>query len=98
MASKTKRLAKGRKIRSQIGVTLGRLKAGEIPLEVILNDVPPHMNRVRLWTVMTRTPRLGEKGVKRILTEARVWPETRLNDLTQSEVNRIVVRLPQRAR
>lgn len=74
------------------------LESGSLTLHEILTDVPKCMEPVRLWTVMKRTPKMGEAGIKRTLERAQVWPETKLGDLTPQEVRRVLESLPPRAR
>jgi len=96
MSSKSKRLANARKQKRLTKVHLDMLKAGEITLVGILQSDANVLSRSRLWTVMLCTPHLAEKGAKKVLLHAKVWPETRLGDLTDEEKERIIQHLPPR--
>ena len=98
MSSKSKRLAAARKQKRLMKVHLDMLAAGEITLDAILQSDAKILSRCRLWTVMLKTPHFGEKGAKKVCERAKVWPETRLGDLTTEERDRIVACLPPRAR
>lgn len=98
MASRNKRLHYARKKRQAAARQLDLLATGAVTLQALLENHPKCMDPVRLWTVMNRTPKLGEAGVKRTLQRAQVWPETKLQDITPEEVERVVMNLPARAR
>lgn len=95
--SKTKRLRNARKKRTKAARILGHLEDGAYPLENLLYN-PVGIGHVRLYTLMKRTPGLGEQGIKRCLFKAKVYPMTRLDQLSQEEVERVVHYLPPRAR
>lgn len=98
MSSKSERLAYGRRVKRATAKTLQDLEDDDISLIFILTADLPYLSRVRLWTVMLRAPHFGEKGAKRVCERAKVWPETRLGDLTTEERDRIVAALPPRAK
>jgi hypothetical protein len=93
--SRTKRLRNARKKRTQASKVLAHLESGEVTLERLL-DSPDHIGHVRLFTVMKRTPGLGEAGIKKCLFKAKVYPMTRLDELTESEISRVLHHLPPR--
>jgi hypothetical protein len=97
VSSRNKRLARARKKRQAAARQLGLLESGSISLRQMLESPQPCMGPVRLWTVMKRTPKMGEAGIKRTLQRAQVWPETKLEDLTPQEVQRVLASLPPRA-
>lgn len=98
MASKQKRLAMGRKTRAQAGKKLKAVEDGEESVREVLLKNPRSMRSVRLWTLLCKAPHFGEKGVKRVLEKAEVWPTTRLGNLTQDERERVVSVLPPRVK
>lgn len=98
MASKAKRLAMGRKQRQRAAQLLERIATGEMSVREVLLKNPRSMRSVRLWTLLCKPPHFGEKGVKKSLEEAEVWPTTRLGNLTQAERERVVNALPPRVK
>lgn len=92
-----KRLRNARRKRSAAARQLALLESGAQTLELILRD-PGSCGHVRLWAVMNRAPRLGEAGVRKCLTRAKVYPMTRLDNLTEDEIDRVIACLPPRAR
>lgn len=97
MASRNRRLARARKVRRVVARDVEQLKEGVLTLPDVLND-PRLMKPCRLWTVLMATPRLGEKGVKRLCEAANVWPETRMQDLSTTERERLLDHLPTRVK
>ena len=100
MPSRTKRLAKARKTRSQASRILGALEAGEVPIERILiaHHPPVSLSKVRIYVLLLRVPRMGEVSTKKCLMKANVWPTTTFGNLTASERDRIYQNLPPTAR
>ena len=105
MGTKEKRLRKARKAKSHASHVLGLIESGQLSLTAVLEDFPDPVHRwtqqighVRIHTVMVRAPGLGEKGVKQTLFKAKIYSHTRLRDLSQVEVERIIESLPPRAR
>lgn len=104
MASKAKRLAKGRRQRQHTSRVLGMLEGGEFSVLVILNPaaygkkLDPGLKRVRIHHLLCRVPHLGEKGVDKVLKAANVWPTSRLGELSGAELERIIEHLPERAK
>jgi hypothetical protein len=104
MASKAKRLAKGRRQRQATSRVLGMLEAGEFSVLVLLSPqaygkkLDPGIKRVRIHHLLCRVPHLGEKGVDKVLKAAGVWPTARLGELTRAELERIIEHLPERAK
>lgn len=96
MASKQKRLERARKLRRKISLELNALASGRIDCVSVLESPSTTLGHVSVRTLLMRTPKLGEEGVKKILMSAHVWPETRLANLTPSEVAAIIERLPPR--
>jgi hypothetical protein len=98
MASKQKRLAMARKARSQAARVMIQLAHSEISVKEIILKNPRSMRSVRLWTVLCRTPHLGETGARKVCETAGVWPETRLGNLTERERLGLVKFLPPRVK
>lgn len=103
--SRTKRLRNARKKRTQASKVMAMVETGQLSLEAVLTDYPRpthHWTRqighVRLFTVMKRSPGLGEAGIKKCLFKAKVYPMTRLDQLTDEEITRVIHHLPPRAR
>jgi hypothetical protein len=65
--------------------------------EVLLKN-PRSMRAIRLWTLLCKAPNFGEKGVKKTLEAAQVWPTTRLGNLSQAEREAVVAALPPRVK
>ena len=74
MASKAKRLAMARKQKKQAGNMLKAIAKGEHSVREVLRLNPRSMRSVRLWTLLCKAPKFGEKGVKKTLENANVWP------------------------
>lgn len=98
MASRAKRLAIARKRKKQAGAMLDQIKEGERSVREVLLKNPVSMRSVRLWTLLCKAPHFGEKGVKKSLEMANVWPTTRLGNLNQEERERVVASLPSRVK
>lgn len=98
MATAARRLKSARRKRSQIAATLKRLDDDQLSLSVILDNPPRHLGSVRIYTLMLRTPHLGEAGVRRILEKANIYAAARIGTLTYEERHRIIRQLPPRAR
>jgi len=101
--SRTKRLKSARKKRTQASKVLNLVESGQLSLTAVLNDYPnpthnwtQQIGHVRLFTVMKRTPGLGEAGIKRCLFKAKVYPMTRLDELTHEDIDRVIHYLPPR--
>jgi hypothetical protein len=93
-----KRLRNARRKRQRAARILQLLAHGDgYSLEELLHN-PREIGHVRLWTLMTRSPHLGEAGVRKCLTRAKVYPMTRLDELTTEEADRVIACLPPRAR
>lgn len=97
MASKARRLRTARRNKMAIARALEQLGDGTTSLEHVLTH-DGVLSRVRVWTILTRAPKLGEVGAKKVLISARVFPEDRLGVLDDSQVRRIIECLPPRAK
>ena len=98
MASRQRRLAKGRKMRAQAGQKLKAIEDGSESVREVLLKNPRSMRSIRLWTLLCKAPHFGEKGVKRTLEKSEVWPTTRLGNLTQEDREKVLAALPPRVK
>lgn len=104
MASRNKRLAQARRQRTATARILGMIEAGEMSVLTLLEParygkkLDPGIKRVRIHTLLCRVPHMGEKGVDKLLREAKVWPTARLGDLDDEEIGSIIEHLPKRAK
>lgn len=99
MATKSGNLSRARKIKAKIGDEFGAMKRGEIDLlDVLRNPSDYQMRRCDIWIVLCRAPKLGDKGAKRVLLRARVWPHDKLGELSVQQRDDILAELPARAR
>lgn len=99
MATKTGHLSRARKIKAKIGDEFGAMTRGEIELnDVLRNPEDFEMRRCDIWVVLRRAPKLGDKGAKRVLLRARVWPHDKLSELSPQQRDDILRELPARAR
>lgn len=96
MGTKTKRLAKARKMRVRMGNQLKELSDGRKSIEDILRMPTVPLARCRIYDVLRRTPGLGTAGAKKILQTNNIWPEDRLGQLSIEERQAIIESLPQR--
>jgi hypothetical protein len=97
--SPTSNLTRARRIKAAINDEFGLMKKGETSLVDVLRDPSQYqMRRCDIWDVLRRAPKLGEKGAKRVLLHAKVWPHDKLGDLTPSQRDDILAWLPARAR
>lgn len=80
----------------KIANSLKALEAGDLYIVDLLRNPPPEIGRVRLWVLLTRTPRLGEIGAKRVCEAANVWPLTRIDTIDDSQREALIECLPAR--
>jgi hypothetical protein len=93
-----KRLSLARRRRHQASVILNELRCGDRYVEDILKDPPDALGPIRVYVMLHCCPRLGEKGVDKLLKKANVWPTTRISKLSESQLTAILDHLPDRAR
>lgn len=98
MASKARRLAMARKRKKQASQKMEEIATGSLSVREVLLKNPRSMRAVRLFTMLCKAPHFGEKGVKKALESAQVWPTTRLGNLSQDERERVVQHLPPRVK
>lgn len=101
MGTANRRLKEARKHRHRVATAFKLLESGEITLENLLTrqDIKAHsLAKVDLWDVLRRAPNLGRKGAQKVCERAKVFPHTRMRELTDDERSRIIDALPPRAR
>lgn len=98
MSSRNKRLARARKVRRQAAAHLAALEAGESSVREILVKMPPPMKPVTLWTLLKRTPTLGEVRAKKVCEKAQVWPMVRLGNMSPEARTAVLNHLPERVK
>lgn len=98
MASRNARLRKARRARTRAAQRLAQLEAGEVSLREILAELPQDMKPVRLWTLLLRTPHLGESGARKVCEKSMVWPTTRLGNLEEEALVAVLNHLPPRVK
>lgn len=96
--NKTKRTRAARKGRTQIAQTFDALSNGQLSYSDVLQNSPRCLERVRVFNVVRRLPHMGDDGAEKCLMKAKVWPLTRMRDLTEDERERIIAHLPPRAK
>lgn len=97
----TKRTKAAQKQRSKIAETFARMQRDDItPSEILGIDttMPECLRRVRVHDVVRRFPHMGSEGSSKVLKKAKVWPLTRMGNLTDAEKDAILQHLPPRAR
>lgn len=99
MDKKERNLKRARRIKSSIALDLRRLKTGNITLRSVLEDPEStSLKHCAVFNVLKSAPHLGEKGAKRVLLEAKVWPYDKLGTIDQFHREEILSNLPARAR
>lgn len=93
----TRRLKTARKVRHQAAHQFHLLETGQLSLHNVLETPPRALGRVRVFDVLRRAPKLGEAGAEKVLRHAKVWPLTRLDNLSPAERQRVIECLPPRA-
>ncbi len=97
--SRTSRLQTAREIKSLIAHEFKRMSLGEFTLRDVLETPEDYeMRRCDVYDILRRSPKLGKTGARRILEKAKIWPHTALEDLDETELEKIIHRLPMRAR
>src|SRR5262245_3657908 len=96
-STRSKRLARARKIRIRIAQQLKLVESGELSIRALLRNRNSHsLDRCRIDPLLRRVPNLGPKGVQRILEEANIYPTRRLGNLTPQERDKLEKLLPER--
>lgn len=95
--TKSKQIKQAQRTRRQIAQLFDALSNDRIRADEILRNVPHCLKRVRAFDVVRRFPHMGGDGADRVFKRAKVWPTTRLGQLTDKERERIIDALPPRA-
>lgn len=94
----TKRTKQALRTRRQIARTFDAIQLHELNVSDVLHDVPACLRRVRVFDVVRRFPHLKGDGASNVLRKAKVWPLTRMGNLTTEERDRILAHLPPRVK
>lgn len=99
LSSTTKRrLKKARRTRHLIASEFALLETGRITITDVLGRPKTRLDRVSIYDVLRRVPKLGKEGSQRVLRNANVWPLKHLGELTDEERASVVRHLPPRAK
>lgn len=98
MGTATRRLKRGRKIRSQQTAELKALSTGDIHIEDVIGNPSDALKRVSVHVLLKRSPGIGEKGAEKTCKVAGVWPTHRLGNLSKKERDDLIAALPPRVR
>lgn len=96
--SATRRLKIARQTKRKIGLTISLMQQGALTLEHVLTSPPPHLNRVRISTLLIHSPKLGEAGMRKCLRKAKVDGIEFIGNLDEDSRKRVIAHLPPRAR
>lgn len=94
----TKQVANAQRTRRQIARTFRLLNDERLNVTELLENSPRCLNRVRVFDVVRRLPHMGSDGAEKTLRKAKVWPLTRMRDLTDDDRAAIITALPPRAK
>jgi hypothetical protein len=72
------------------------LREGSLKPADCLRKPPDALKKTDIWEILLASKHLGKEGARTILERARVWPHTRLGDLTRTEKYAIIKELPER--
>ena len=75
------------------------LKNGRITLESVLKDPEScSLGRLQVYALLSKAPKLGKKGAKKVLLHAGIWPLDRVRDIDLYQREEIIKALPPRVR
>jgi hypothetical protein len=94
---KKKRLSKGRAIRHVRASALRALRQGELSIMDVLSD-PQDLSGSTVYTVLTNTPKLGEKGAQKVLEHLEIWPMKKLGLISPERRAELYGALPERVK
>lgn len=97
-AKSQKRTRQAQRTRRQIARTLDDVSSHKIAVSVVLHETPACLGRVRIYDVVRRFPHLKGDGASNVLRKAKVWPLTRMGQLTDGERDAILSHLPPRVK
>lgn len=95
---KTKQVKQAQRRRSQIAGVFKAMSRDGFDAPSFLESSPDCLNRVCVYDVVRRLPHMGKDGADNALRRAKVWPTTRMGNLTEDERERIIAHLPPRAK
>jgi len=93
-----KNIKKAQKTRSQIARVFEAVAHERVSATDVLRTPPSCLNRLLIYDVLRRMPSLGKDGAENVLKASRVWPLTRVGNLTPEEKSAIISHLPPRVR
>lgn len=94
----TKQVKRAQRNRRLIAQTFARLTDDQLDVTEFLQNSPTCLNRVRVYDVVRRMPHMGGDGAEKVCRRAKVWPLTRMGNLTEDERERLIAALPPRAK
>jgi hypothetical protein len=94
----SKRLAKARKIRTHNAHALRLLENGHLDITDILETPPTLFQRIPVYDLLRRVPKLGVDGSRKILTKTETWPYDRLGQISLEKRRLIIELLPDRVK
>jgi hypothetical protein len=94
----TKETRQAIRTRRKIARTFDAIQSHELNVSDVLHATPPCLRRLRVFDVVRRFPHLKGDGAENVLRKARVWPLTRMGNLTPEERDRILAHLPPRVK
>lgn len=96
-----KRTKQAVRTRHKIARTFDAVQSYELSVSDVLGitqDIPDCLRRVRVFDVVRRFPHLKGDGASSVLRKAKVWPLTRMGNLTPEERDAILTHLPPRVK
>jgi hypothetical protein len=96
--TRSKQIKQAQRTRRQIAQLFDALTNDHVNADEILRNVPGCLRRVRAFDVVRRFPHMGGDGANKVFQRAKVWPTTRLGNLTEEERERVIAALPPRVK
>lgn len=96
MGTAAKNLRKARKIRIRIASELRALEKGDVRLGDVLRDPPDALGRCSIYTVLRRTPKLGDTTSEKLCKRLHIWPTDRLAQVPLEKREQLIAALPER--
>jgi hypothetical protein len=98
-STRSEQLQKARRIRSKMHLEKQRLASGDIHVVSVLEDPKAFsLGRLNVFALLRCAPGLSDKGAKKILLSAKIWPLDRVRDIDLYLREEIIRDLPPRAR
>jgi len=76
---------------------LSDLACGALSPAAVVREPPEALERVDVYDALLHCASLGRESVRQVLERARVWPHTRLGELSPEQRGAIIACLPPRA-